>query len=1309
MATPFSSIARIVSLCCCALFGAASLHAQVSETEPNDSWPQANLYALGDTLLGQSCSGNEDWFLLESPDNGSLVLWLEATNTSEDIAGTMNVLLWRADGSGQAPGAQVGNDIANILPEATVQLGVNGTCNAPGFYWVQITGSPLCVSYRLVVTLLPVPVLNESEPNDTPAQANFFAEGDTVRGVISYVNSAVDGVDYWRIDQATHGRLVVWFEATNTSASGAGNYDFVGFHDGAVEQFSGFNSLTALPSGATASNTFTFECLAPGTRYLRVGSNGACGVYRLHYTVIPVPETNEVEPNNQLATAQPIAVGDTVRGHLAYYNGPGTLDVADLFALQFPDSARLRFHIEAISTNAATSSVQISALRPDGDVQLTQNIATNSNAYTSSVMTVDCYAFDLAYMRITAPNCHAYRAWVTYENRAPTASFTRARFGNTISYTPDLANVNTIQWQLGDGTTSNAQFPNHTFAFGNYTTTLTVTNTTCGWARSSSQYFELTGLESYHPKKGGRGQVQMQLYGGSLTNSTVVRITGAGGTFTAVSNYANAANSVLSAFFDLGNAPIGVYDLQVDIPGEGTITVPNGFTVEGLVYPECTAELVGPTNFLAFRPQLFRMVVRNTGNITAEGVVVGMAWPAGVTVVLGSQQLQPINAGSTTLIVDGEPYTISNTDLAAFHAVDAITPITQLNDEPYLGSIRSFIVPYVAPGGVVEIPMTVTSTVFGALNMAVYAHPLNMYHNGQLAPPWQNVIQLYSYELYEAIDQEDGTRDVDNAEKEKAARTAAQRAKDTANEHDQEVYEGQNTTGNTVGDDAPGHTEDLGGKLESAARTGVNNGGPQLQQQNNNIPSQERDQISKDRVDGIQKIIAENSEVQQQRVFPGGEFFGDLTIGQSNLERLNLLFGPEQVLPTQQELLGATQDELNTQNLAPEIPDGIMKRTALAIYKIIGAAVNFAAGAFDPNAIYGPPGVGNERYLSRRDLQPFTILFENVDTATAAAQEVFIETQLDLTRFDPATFTFGSVIIGGQWFNVPPGRQEFTMEGQLDPGDPYKVRINGTFNPAAGLVRWEFITLDLNTNNLPVFDGFLPPNVTSPEGEGSVFYTVRPWQTLPSNTTIESTASIVFDLNEAIITNTWSNTTDDQAPTSFASASVQVETITVELTGTDDASGIAYYEIFVSTNGGPWQLLAASTQPTAQLIGEVGSSYAFYCQAVDRVGNREVKEPIAEATVTLTGVPEHALEELFFSAYPNPTDGQLTITAMRPIHGAQLVVHDAQGRTLMQHLITLDADASRTFDLRALGAGTYTLSVHSASRAFGAKRVVVVK
>jgi hypothetical protein len=1280
-----------------------------NEIEPNDSYTTSNVLVEGDTARGRIRHLNagldiEDWWSIVIGDYGTLEVYWEVTNTGGSTA--YYALSPSADGS--LSGA---NSYPMSIPAgATMSQTYTFKCIHAANNWLRVWGNDGCGDYKLTYRVVSDPFTpTEVEPNNTYTQANLLAPGTTVQGHINYRSlnlvAQLDPQDWYRIDLTEHGALSVDLAATNTSPDPG--YVYVLLHWGNGNPMWTYDGTVNLPGSGTSSGTFLFQCLTPGTYYIYL-SAAECATYSLSWSIAGSPApNNEVEPNDVFAQAQQVPYDQWTAGHVGE-NNFGFTDNDDWFRIDLPeDSVRVRVEYEAtgLSTTAG-GYLLVQAYRPDQSLAAQRYTGTGFNTTTTDSLVVNCNSSGTVYLRIRGMGCQAYRFRVVVEPLVPSVAFSTARFGQQVSFSPQVSGANSLLWNFGDLTTSTAQHPLKTYGFGNFNATLTATNTACNFSASASKLLVFTGLERFSPDRSGQGLVNMQVYGGGLTNATVVRLTGPGGTFTGSIASVNMANSVITAAFDLTAAPLGVYDVEVDIPGQGTVTVANGFTVEGLRYPECRVEVLGPSVFRVNRPQLFRLIVRNTGNVLAEGVVVGMAWPSGVVTVLGSQRLSPPSAGTTTLTVNGQTYTINNSDLAAFHAVDPVTPITQLNGEPFIGAARSFVLPQVPAGGFVEIPFTVTGTFAGPVRIMGYAHPLNMYHLGQLAPPWQNMIECYAYELaavFQGVPHEEAVR---------AAQIAAQQARASAGQHNEQAINAQNQVGYTQDGVAASYAEDFAGMLEAAARVGAANGGPGLQQQLGNMSNTEQEQLSKDRVDAMQRIINENAQVQQQRVFPpSSPWFGDESIGQTNLERLNQLFGPEQDLQTQQELTEKTEDELDNApvDLPIEMEDDLIRRITRTLWKQDDAPPLFLAGSFDPNAIHGPVGVGSEGFLSREDLQTFTILYENVDSATAAAQEVFVETQLDLTRFDPSSFSFGGVVIGGRHFNVPPGRQEFAFEAQMEPTDPYKVRVNATFDPATGLARWEFITLDLVTNNLPVLDGFLPPNVNSPEGEGSVLYSVRPWSTLPSNTTIQSTASIVFDLNEAIITNTWSNTTDDQAPTSFASASVQVENITVELTGTDDASGIAYYEIFVSTNGGAWQLLAASTQPTAQLIGEVGSTYAFYSQAVDSVGNREVKAPIAEATVILTGIPEQMAEPLFFNTHPNPTDGALTITAMRPIHGAQLLVTDARGRVVLERSLSLDAGSSRTIDLTALGAGTYMLSVRSAGGAFGAKRVVVVK
>jgi hypothetical protein len=70
--------------------------------------------------------------------------------------------------------------------------------------------------------------------------------------------------------------------------------------------------------------------------------------------------------------------------------------------------------------------------------------------------------------------------------------------------------------------------------------------------------------------------------------------------------------------------------------------------------------------------------------------------------------------------------------------------------------------------------------------------------------------------------------------------------------------------------------------------------------------------------------------------------------------------------------------------------------------------------------------------------------------------------------------------------------------------------------------------------------------------------------------------------------------------------------------GTDDR-GVVYYDVYVSTNGGAFQIWRQRTRETAALFaGELGNNYAFYSRATDAAGNTEGAPSAADATTTVT-------------------------------------------------------------------------------------------
>ncbi len=81
--------------------------------------------------------------------------------------------------------------------------------------------------------------------------------------------------------------------------------------------------------------------------------------------------------------------------------------------------------------------------------------------------------------------------------------------------------------------------------------------------------------------------------------------------------------------------------------------------------------------------------------------------------------------------------------------------------------------------------------------------------------------------------------------------------------------------------------------------------------------------------------------------------------------------------------------------------------------------------------------------------------------------------------------------------------------------------------------------------------------------------------------------------------------------------------IPLSWSGVDEAtgSGLAFFDIYVSIDGGPFQLwLSHTTLHGAIYAGTLGSHYAFYSVATDNSGNREQPPPVpdADTTVNLT-------------------------------------------------------------------------------------------
>ena len=286
----------------------------------------------------------------------------------------------------------------------------------------------------------------------------------------------------------------------------------------------------------------------------------------------------------------------------------------------------------------------------------------------------------------------------------------------------------------------------------------------------------------------------------------------------------------------------------------------------------------------------------------------------------------------------------------------------------------------------------------------------------------------------------------------------------------------------------------------------------------------------------------------------------------------------------------------------------------------------------DPNDKSGPVGydphgttAGQERRFISSDVTPgYMIYFENLETATAAAQEVLITDQLD-PNLDWSTFALDTMQIGAHIVSVPEDSQSYSTEVDLRPEMPAVVQVTCTFDQATGLARWLFRGTDPVSGELA---DFLPPNTDAvdPQGRGWVSYSVKPVAVLPSGTEIRNKATIDFEVDvppEPMDTPEWLNTIDSVAPTSaMGTRSARgAGDHPISWAGTDDSngSGVKDYTIYVSDNGAPYAPWLTNTIDTSAVFtGQYGHTYNFYCRSRDNVGNIE-QPPLAPQYTTQIG------------------------------------------------------------------------------------------
>jgi len=277
----------------------------------------------------------------------------------------------------------------------------------------------------------------------------------------------------------------------------------------------------------------------------------------------------------------------------------------------------------------------------------------------------------------------------------------------------------------------------------------------------------------------------------------------------------------------------------------------------------------------------------------------------------------------------------------------------------------------------------------------------------------------------------------------------------------------------------------------------------------------------------------------------------------------------------------------------------------------------------DPNEIIGTKGydaLGDTlQWVAATASLPYTIYFENdPELATAAAQKVEIRHALH-SKADISTFAVGAFGFGSHVFTVEGNRSTYQQRLDLVADMGLYVDVVAGIDIVSNEVFWIFQSIDPATGLPPqgTQEGFLPVNDENHSGEGYVSFTIKPKaNACVTGDVVTASASIIFDINEAIPTNVWHNTVDALPPTTqLTGQGGNNNEVLLQFAGNDDQGGcgIKQYKLYVSDNYGAYSLYDTYPAGTsATYFTEYDHCYRFFCLGEDNVGNVEEMKDVAD-------------------------------------------------------------------------------------------------
>jgi WD40 repeat protein len=663
---------------------------------------------------------------------------------------------------------------------------------------------------------------------------------------------------------------------------------------------------------------------------------------------------------------------------------------------------------------------------------------------------------------------------------------------------------------------------------------------------------------------------------------------------TVVRNPNQATGHILEMTFNLNGAPIGVRDVVISVPGGGTHTYPQGFTIEQGIAPQITTDIIGPSNLRAGPYQTYEAVFSNTGNVDASVADLRIEFPNWFKWQSGGYQAQDVFTGDNSTSISIQVPVVPAGGSVTVPIQVAVADVSQNAHRPF--RISSWV----------NSNPDVSITYLGNLTEELVMRAVGSDHTAIEYLGRLNSTGIVSSISSLRVTAPDGTVSIINLNR------------------DGWPAQILDSSGNGANIAYPDPTSIIFSPLSQE------------------IP--------------IDMPIVYHP-VPPLAVFPPFAPLPQLGGGPGGFNPCDLAKIAYQLDSWNHALQGRFGDIGNAIGIGAVFVAAKFSNAGLAASAGALSTGATAAGAFfgfsyfydkwhtlrdlgdlltnvfncfqtntsgDPNDLEGLAGFGLPKWIAGTQPLVYTTFFSNEPTALAA-QQITVTDYLDPISLDTSSVRLGVITIGNKQVTptaetTPPvGTRQFDYDLDLRPDNNIIAHIHASLDMLLGTLTYQFTSLDPATG-LPTTDplaGLLPAGV-----EGSVQFLVTPKSSAPTGTIVQNQASVVFDYNPAMNTPVWSNTLDNDKPISQVQtlpATSNSNSINVQWAGTDVGSGLKDFTVSVSDNGGPftpWQTNTTFTE--AVFNGAYGHTYAFESTARDNAGNVEAMHSTPDASTSLT-------------------------------------------------------------------------------------------